>query len=116
VLADVPTALAQDLEQRLAELGTPERAEKERAYLKSELRHLGTSVPAIRRTVRELLREHPELDRDAITGLVDALWSEPVVAWLEPRLDRASGLTIREAVKHLPSTDRERFLARLVPR
>lgn len=70
--------LAEDLEQRLAVLGTPERADKERAYLRSELHHLGVSVPAIRTTTVALLREHPELDRDGVVGLVEALWSEPV--------------------------------------
>jgi 3-methyladenine DNA glycosylase AlkD len=235
-----PPALADELERRLAELGSPERAEKERAYLRSELRHLGCSVPATRKTTLQLLREHPELDRAGVLALVEALWSEPVherrfaaievldarsalllpedlpllerllreartwalvdglaasvvgalrerhrveveptleawsrdadlwlrrssllaylvalragggdfdafarkadamleereffvrkaigwvlrdtarrrpelvVAWLEPRLDRAAGLTVREAVKHLPDADRERLLA-----
>jgi 3-methyladenine DNA glycosylase AlkD len=34
-----------------------------------------------------------------------------VVAWLEPRVTRASGLTVREAVRRLPAADRERLLA-----
>jgi 3-methyladenine DNA glycosylase AlkD len=36
---------------------------------------------------------------------------ELVIAWLEPRLGRAAGLTVREAVKHLPEGDRRRLLA-----
>jgi 3-methyladenine DNA glycosylase AlkD len=32
-----------------------------------------------------------------------------VVDWLEPRLDRASGLTVREAIKHVPETERRRL-------
>jgi 3-methyladenine DNA glycosylase AlkD len=70
--------LADGLEQGLAELGTRERAEKERAYLKSQLRHLGASVPATREAALRLLRERPGLDRDDVLRLVDALWSEPV--------------------------------------
>ena len=35
---------------------------------------------------------------------------DDVVAWLEPRIDRASGVTVREAVKHLATPDRERLL------
>jgi 3-methyladenine DNA glycosylase AlkD len=35
----------------------------------------------------------------------------PVIAWLEPRARRASGVTLREAVKHLPIEDRERILS-----
>ncbi len=36
---------------------------------------------------------------------------ELVVAWLEPRVVRAAGLTVREAVKYLPESDRDRLLA-----
>jgi 3-methyladenine DNA glycosylase AlkD len=34
-----------------------------------------------------------------------------VVAWLLPRAARASGLTVREACKHLLARDRQRLLA-----
>ncbi len=34
-----------------------------------------------------------------------------VVAWLAPRTHRASGVTIREAIKHLPGADAERLMA-----
>jgi 3-methyladenine DNA glycosylase AlkD len=33
-----------------------------------------------------------------------------VVAWLAPRTDRASGVTMREAVKYLPSADADRLM------
>jgi 3-methyladenine DNA glycosylase AlkD len=33
-----------------------------------------------------------------------------VVGWLAPRISRAAGLTVREAVRHLPARDRERLL------
>jgi 3-methyladenine DNA glycosylase AlkD len=36
---------------------------------------------------------------------------ELLAAWLEPRAARASGVTVREAVKHLPPESRERILA-----
>jgi 3-methyladenine DNA glycosylase AlkD len=35
---------------------------------------------------------------------------ERVYAWLEPRAARASGVTVREAVKHLPEEEREAIL------
>ena len=35
---------------------------------------------------------------------------EEVVAWLERRTDRASGVTMREAVKYLPQQDRDRLM------
>jgi 3-methyladenine DNA glycosylase AlkD len=38
---------------------------------------------------------------------------QPVVAWLEPRTTRVSGVTIREAVKYLPAQDRDRLVAAL---
>ena len=34
-----------------------------------------------------------------------------VVAWLAPRTHRASGVTMREAVRYLPASDRERLMA-----
>jgi len=34
---------------------------------------------------------------------------EVVVEWLQPRLGRASGITVREAVKHLPAVARSRI-------
>jgi 3-methyladenine DNA glycosylase AlkD len=36
---------------------------------------------------------------------------EQVVAWVAPRTHRASGVTMREAVKYLPSVDAERLMA-----
>ncbi len=35
-----------------------------------------------------------------------------VVAWLEPRVERASGVTMREAVKYLPDADASRLMIR----
>ncbi len=36
---------------------------------------------------------------------------DEVVAWLAPRTDRASGVTMREAVRYLPAGERERLMA-----
>jgi 3-methyladenine DNA glycosylase AlkD len=35
-----------------------------------------------------------------------------VISWLEPRVQRASGVTMREAVKYLPPADAERLMGR----
>jgi 3-methyladenine DNA glycosylase AlkD len=35
---------------------------------------------------------------------------DEVVTWLEPRVHRASGVTMREAVKYLSAADRERLM------
>lgn len=50
---------------------------------------------AIGWVLREVAKQRPDL----------------VVAWLGPRTHRASGVTVREAVKYLPEADRERLLA-----
>jgi len=77
VVLDVEV-LAEAMDAELKAGGTPERAEKEKAYLKSELRHYGTSVPAIRAVAKATTRRHPELAHDELVGLVEALWAIPV--------------------------------------
>jgi 3-methyladenine DNA glycosylase AlkD len=71
-------ALAEAIDAELRAAGGPERAEKEKSYLKSELHHYATSVPAIRAVARAISRHHPELDHDQVVALVGTLWSEPV--------------------------------------
>lgn len=56
----------------------PERAWREKAYLKSQLTHLGVSVPAVRKVVRALARGKPDLSRGEVLALVEGLWVEPV--------------------------------------
>jgi 3-methyladenine DNA glycosylase AlkD len=70
--------LADQLEAELRALGTPERAAQEKRYLKSDLEHLGVTVPAMRRVVVAFLRAHPDLDRDHATRLARALWKKPI--------------------------------------
>lgn len=76
--ADDLLALVPSLEQQLRAAGAPERAAKERAYLKSSLEHFGTSVPAIRSVAVRLRRDRPDLGHDDVVRLVEALWSAPV--------------------------------------
>lgn len=56
----------------------PARAVQERAYLKSELEHLGVRVPAIRAIVKRVLPVRPAVDRGLVVGVAEALWAEPV--------------------------------------
>lgn len=63
------------IESALREHATPGRAEKEKAYLKSELRHLGVPMPAIRKVAKRFAKG---LEREATLALADALWAEPV--------------------------------------
>lgn len=66
-----------DLEDTLRDLGDPRRAEQEKRYLKSAREHFGTTVPLIRRTVRQALRAEPDLDRAGLLRAVTTLWARP---------------------------------------
>ena len=70
--------LASEIERALRAAGTPERAAHEKRYLKSELTHLGASVPAIRAEAKRVRRERPDLGREEVLALVEALWAKPV--------------------------------------
>jgi 3-methyladenine DNA glycosylase AlkD len=54
--------------------GDPVRAETERRYLKTNLRHLGVSVPEIRRAVRRAWPDAGGLPRDELVAAAAALW------------------------------------------
>jgi 3-methyladenine DNA glycosylase AlkD len=56
------SALA-DLDRRLRAAGTPARARSDKAYLKSDLRFYGVTLPVLHGIVREYAGEHPEIDR-----------------------------------------------------
>jgi 3-methyladenine DNA glycosylase AlkD len=57
--------------------GTAERAEAEKAYLKSSLDFYGVSVPVIRQTAKAFQRSHLQLSRANLIGLVKELWQQP---------------------------------------
>jgi 3-methyladenine DNA glycosylase AlkD len=104
-----PGVAADELTASLRAHADPERAVKERAYLKSELVHLGVSVPATRRCVRDWLRGHPELDHGAVVALAVALWDQLVPAIHERRLAAVELLEARVAllsVADLPLLER----------
>ena len=71
------TEASRAIEADLRALGTPERAENEARYLKSDLEHIGVKVPLIRKVVRARLSELAP-DRPALLALVEALWARPV--------------------------------------
>ena len=79
-MATGPTAarIAGGIERQLRAVAKPERAEHERAYLKSDLDFLGASVPEIRRVATAVRREHPALSHDELVGLVEELWSRGI--------------------------------------
>jgi 3-methyladenine DNA glycosylase AlkD len=72
-------ALADRLEGDLRETGTPDRAEHEKAYLKSDLEFLGAGVPAIRSAVKALWhRIRADASHGDLVALVEALWILPI--------------------------------------
>lgn len=103
-----PGRTAGELEARLQAVGTQERAEGTKRYLKSDLEHLGASVGQIRREIGWLAGDRPELSHAELFALVGALWSEPV---FERRLAAAMLL---EAHPELVGPADLRLLERLV--
>jgi 3-methyladenine DNA glycosylase AlkD len=85
-------AAADGVREALDRLGTAERAEQERAYLRSDLGHLG--VPAVRRTVKSALRALGPLSRDDTLRLAALLWTGEVY---EHRQAAVETLTARAA-------------------
>ncbi|MBS1845789.1 MAG: DNA alkylation repair protein, partial [Actinobacteria bacterium] len=67
---------AADIEEALAEVGTAERAEGSKRYLKSSMRHLGASVPQLRAEAKAVAKE---VGSPAdLRALAKELWCEPV--------------------------------------
>jgi 3-methyladenine DNA glycosylase AlkD len=69
--------IAAELEERLRAVSTPERAEGEKRYLKSDLTFLGASLWQIQAAVKELAGV-AGLDHDELVALAAELWSRPV--------------------------------------
>jgi 3-methyladenine DNA glycosylase AlkD len=70
--------LTGQIDTALRARGTPERAEREKAYLKSGLEHYGARVPVVRSVAKAVAAQHPDLTHDDLIMLVDALWAVPV--------------------------------------
>ena len=69
---------AAEIDRELRSRGTPERATNEKAYLKSELDHYGTTVPDIRSVTKTVSRAYGPLTHDGLIALVVDLWKLPV--------------------------------------
>jgi 3-methyladenine DNA glycosylase AlkD len=74
---DVPAAVT-DVDRALRSVGNLGRAVKEKAYLKSQLDHYGTSVPEIRAVAKRLHRQYPDVPHDELMTLVTTLWEASV--------------------------------------
>jgi 3-methyladenine DNA glycosylase AlkD len=73
-----PEAAALAVTGALRLLGTPERAEQEKKYLKSDLEFFGVPVPDLRRAVKAAVHGYPGLDARGMVAWAVALWREPV--------------------------------------
>lgn len=67
-----------EVDRELRSGASPERAVRERAYLKSRLAHYGTSVPEVRAAIRAFRRRTPRVPRSEVTSFASALWAAPV--------------------------------------
>jgi 3-methyladenine DNA glycosylase AlkD len=72
---DRAAVAAAGIEAELRAVGTTERAEGEKRYLKSDLDFLGVTVGQVRAPVR---RVAPSLDRPGTLALAEALWDSTV--------------------------------------
>jgi len=94
-----PAAARAFFRRRFVAVGTPARARQEQAYLKSDLRFYGATVPEIRRASADFARAHPDLTRAELRAMVDELYGS---GWHELRsasialLGRYAGL-LRES-------------------
>ncbi|MDA8091875.1 MAG: DNA alkylation repair protein [Nitrospiraceae bacterium] len=61
--------------QTLKEKSNPERAEKEKSYLKSPYKFFGVPVPFIEKMARDFKRENKGIDKKSLFGLVERLWN-----------------------------------------
>lgn len=67
--------IADEIEASLRAVGTPERAEGEKAYLKSDLEFLGVTLGQIRKAARSRAKDP---SRAEAIALAQALWAKPI--------------------------------------
>lgn len=84
--------------------GSWDRAKADRARLGSNLRFYGSSVGAVRGTIRDAGRRYPSLTHDEVTALSSELWAVPV---FERRL--AAVVLLQSNVRLLNNADLTRI-------
>ena len=67
--------LADEIEARLREIGSPQRAEGEKRYLKSDLEFIGATLGQIRAVVRDA---SDPLAHDELVAAARELWARPI--------------------------------------
>jgi hypothetical protein len=74
---DLVAAAAGFVDRTLQNEGAWYRADDVEGRLGGELASYGSSVGAVRGTVRDALRKYKDLDHDAVVQLASALWGQP---------------------------------------
>lgn len=74
----VTSSAAEFIDSTLQAEGSEERAAADARRIGGGLGYYGASVGAVRGTVRDAFRRHPDLTHDEITALASELWSVPV--------------------------------------
>jgi len=69
-----PRSQAESFLEAFRAVGSPERAEGQKAYLKSDLSFCGVTAAELRAEAKRFKREHPDLEHDQLIGLVEELW------------------------------------------
>jgi 3-methyladenine DNA glycosylase AlkD len=70
------------LRQQLREYSSPERAIKEKSYLKSDLEHYGVKVPDLRKIAKIWTKDHADLPMPELASFAEVLWDS---GWHEER-------------------------------
>jgi 3-methyladenine DNA glycosylase AlkD len=70
---DVPAQIL-NFHACLQAAGTTQRAVSEKAYLKSDLDFFGVCLPVIHKTAKTFRKAHPDLPRQELLTMVEALW------------------------------------------
>jgi DNA alkylation repair enzyme len=111
-MTDEREARVRTLDEELRAAGAANRAEREKAYLRSELVHYGSAVPVVRAAVRRLVRADPGMTHDGLIELVRLLWDQPADRPVhERRLAAAVLLSVRADLLRL---DDARLWERLI--
>lgn len=74
---DQVTAAAEFVDRTLQNEGSWYRADDVEGRLGGQLASYGSSVGAVRGTVRDALRKYKDFDHDAVVQLASALWGQP---------------------------------------
>lgn len=94
-----------NIQQELRKLSDPKRAEGEKKYLKSALKHYGVTVPHLHKLAKEWIKENKELTIDEVIKTTNHLWASN---WHEEKALATHILTERRhdlEIRHLPTIE-----------